>query len=85
MKLKSEFVTQDIGGTLFVIPVGAEQFKGIVRSNPTAAFIIQKLAAGTTKEEIIDEMCAVYEADRAEITADVEELLDQLRTIGALE
>ena len=36
MKLKSEFVTQDIGGTLFVIPVGAEQFKGIVRSNPAA-------------------------------------------------
>lgn len=38
-----------------------------------------------TREEIIEEMCAVYEADREEITTDVDELLDQLRKIEALD
>ena len=85
MKLKSEFVLQEIGDTLFVVPVGAQPFRGIVRSNRSAALIIRELASGTTKEEIIDKMCALYEADQAEITADVDELLEQLKTIGALE
>ena len=40
MKLKNEFITQDIDDTQFLVPVGAEAFSGIVRSNKTAAFIV---------------------------------------------
>ena len=39
MKLKSDFITQEIDGTQFLVAVGGESFNGIVKSNATAAFI----------------------------------------------
>ncbi len=85
MKLKSAFITQDIDDTQFLVPVGAEAFKGIVRSNTTAAFIVNCLKEETTEEKIVDAMCAKYDAPRDVITADVEEILETLRKIKAIE
>ena len=85
MKLKSDFITQDIDDTQFLVPVGAETFSGIVRSNKTAAFIVNLLKEGTTEEEIIDALYERYDAQRAEIAADVREILNTLRDIHALE
>ena len=85
MKLKSDFITHEIDGTQFLIPVGAESFKGIVRSNPTAAFIVDCLKEETTKEEIVDKMCREYDAPREVIEADVEKILNTLREIDSIE
>ena len=43
MKLKDSFMTQEVDGIQFLVPVGQEFFSGIVRSNPTAAFIVDRL------------------------------------------
>ncbi|MBQ5330368.1 MAG: PqqD family protein [Oscillospiraceae bacterium] len=85
MKLRSDFITQDIDDTQFLVPVGAEAFSGIVRSNKTAAFIVDCLKEETTEEAIVDKMCAKYDADRNTITADVAEVIKTLRGINALE
>ena len=85
MKLKTDFITQDIDDTQFLVPVGAEAFSGIVRSNKTAAFIVDCLKEDTTEEKIVDAMCAKYDAPRAEIAADVKEIISTLRGINALE
>ena len=85
MKLKDNFITQDIEDTQFLVPVGAEAFKGIVRSNSTAAFIVNCLKKDTTEEIILDAMCDKYDAPRERIAADVRKILQTLRTIGALE
>ena len=85
MKLKSDFITQTIEDTQFLVPVGAEAFQGIVRSNKTAAFIVDCLKEDTTEEKIVDAMCAKYDAPRAEIAADVKEIISTLRGINALE
>ena len=85
MKLKPEFITQDIDDTQFLVPVGAEAFSGVVRSNRTAAFIVDCLKNETTAEAIVDAMCEKYDAPRATIAADVEEILSTLRGINALE
>ena len=85
MKLKSDFITQEIDDTQFLVPVGAESFQGIVRSNRTAAFIVDCLREETTEEAIVDAMLARYAVDRETVTADVREILDQLRSINALE
>ena len=37
MKLKSDFITQTIDGTQFLVSIGAESFQGIARSNKTSA------------------------------------------------
>ena len=85
MKLKNDFIVQDIDDTQFLVPLGHEAFSGIVRSNKTAAFIVNCLKTETTKERIVDEMCAQYNAPRNVIDADVEEILTTLRSINALE
>lgn len=85
MKLKEDFITQEIHDTQFLVPVGAESFQGIVRSNKTAAFIVNCLKEETTEEKIVDAMCAKYDAPRDTIAADVKEILDTMRKIGALE
>ncbi len=85
MKLKPGFIIQNIEDTQFLVPVGEESFHGIVRSNPTAAFIVNCLKEETTAGKIIDAMCAKYDAPRETIAADVEEILDTLRGINALE
>lgn len=85
MKLKDDFITQDIDDTQFLVPVGAEAFSGIVRSNATAAFIVECLKENTTENEIIDKMCARYDAPREIIAADVHEVLKTLAGINAIE
>ncbi len=56
MKLKDDFIIQDVDGTQFLVPVGAEAFSGIVRSNRTAAYIVNCLKEETTEEKIVDAM-----------------------------
>ena len=85
MKLKDSFITQDIDGTQFMVAVGEASFTGIVKSNKTAAFIVDCLKEETTKEQIVDAMCAKYDAPRERIEADVEGILNKLRGIGALD
>ena len=85
MKLKESFITQNIDGMQFLVPVGGEAFSGIVRSNATAAFLVDGLKEETTEEALVDALCARYDAPRAEIAADVREILDTLRGIRALE
>lgn len=85
MKLKDSFMTQDIDDTQFLVPVGAEAFSGVVRSNKTAAFIVNCLKEDTTEERIVDAMCQKYDAPRERIAADVREVLNTLHKIGALD
>ena len=85
MKLKDSFITQDIDGTQFMVAVGETSFNGIVRSNKTAAFIVNCLKEETTAEQITDAMCARYDAPREVIAADVNEILNTLRGINAIE
>lgn len=82
MKLKDTFVTQDSDGEQIMVSVGGSRF---VRSNETAAFIVDCLKEETTKEAVIAAMCAKYNASRATIERGVEKILNTLRAIDALE
>lgn len=84
MKLKNEFIMQDIDDTQFLVLVGAEAFR-IVRSNKTAAFIVNCLKEETTETAIVDAMCAKYDAPRETIAADLAEILEKLRSINAID
>ena len=50
-----------------------------------AAFIINCLKEETTPEKIVDAMAAVYDAPRSVLEADVAKIVDQLRSIGAID
>ena len=85
MRLKPDFITQEIDEVQFLVPLGAEAFSGIVRSNKTAAFIVDCLKEETTEQGIIDAMAAKYDAPRQVISEDVKKILSTLRRINALE
>ena len=85
MKLKTGFLKRQIDNALFLVPVGAESFHGIVRGNATAAAIVDLLETETTEESIVDALYAKYDAPREKIAADVRTILDTLRKVNALE
>ena len=85
MKLKYDFLIQTIDDTVFLVPVGTESFSGMIRSNNTAALIIEKLKQETSFDAIVDDICAKYNAPRNIIAEDIEKILNALRKIDALD
>lgn len=85
MKLKDGFVTHDMGGEQIMVSTGSTAFSGLVRSNGTAAFIVDCLKEETTKEQIVAKMLEKYDAPEAVISADVDKILEKLRSIKALD
>lgn len=83
MKLKDTFITYTASGEHTM--VATEGFSGVVRSNKTAAFIIEALKKPTAPEQIVDAMAAKYDAPREVLEKDVAEVLEKLRGIGAIE
>lgn len=85
MKLSDNFLTQEIDDTQVMVATGDAAFSGIVRSNRTAAEIVNLMKKETTREEVLDKMCAKYDASRDEIAADVDLVIATLRKVGALD
>ena len=83
MKLKDTFVTYSSGNEHTM--VATEGFLGMVRSNKTAAFIIEALKEPTAPKKIVEAMVEKYDAPREVIERDVERILEKLRTLGAIE
>ena len=84
MKLKKEFITHMSGDEQLMISAGGS-FNGMVRSNKTAAFIIDLLKEETTREAIVATMLDTYDASEEIIAADVDKVIEALRGIGAID
>ena len=84
MKLNPKFITHSSGNEQLMISVGGD-FDGMVRSNSTAAHIIDLLKCETTREEIIEKMLEEYDVECSLLERDVDKVLDSLRSIGAID
>lgn len=85
MRLKEGFITHETDGEQVMVATGGIDFAGLVRSNKTAAFIVDQLKTDTTREAIVDAMEERYDAPRDVIARDVENILEKLRSIGAID
>lgn len=85
MKIKDEFVTQTVENEHIMVAVYSNIFSGLVRSNKTAAFIIEQLKTNVTREEIIEKMLSHYDVVRSTIEKDVDMVIENLKRIGALD
>jgi len=85
MKLKSIFLTHEEAGEQIMVAIDTKQFSGLVRSNRTAAEIVNCLKTETTKAQIIQHMLEKYDVREQQIEEDVERILNTLRRIGALD
>ena len=55
MKLKDTFVSHITNGEQILVDVSSS-FSGLIRSNKTAAFIVDQLKSETTLDSIVDAM-----------------------------
>ena len=87
MKLKTGFITHNVGKEQMMVAAGpaAKQFHGLVRSNETAAFIVDCLKKETTEQEIVEAMLQEYDAPEELIARDVHSVVEKLQEIGAVE
>ena len=84
MKIKSGFITHMTDGEQLMVSVDGS-FCGMVRSNAVAAKIIDFLKSETTLDALVDNMMELYDAPREVILADVNEVIEKLRSIDAID
>ncbi len=87
MRLKDGIVTNSIDGENFAIATGkaAKEFNGLVKNNPTAAFIFELLKTEQTEDSIVAAMLEKYDIDEKTVRTDVKELLELLRSKNLIE
>ncbi len=86
MKLNSKFLTHTTKGEHYMISTSDTKFKGIVKNNETAAFIVECLKSDTTESAIAQKLLTEYKgADRPTVERDVANIIGKLRSIGAIE
>ena len=84
MKLNPNFLTHETKGEHITVSTTGTKFNGLIRSNSTAAFIVESLKTDTTESEIVDKLLARYDVDRPTVERDVANIVSQLRRIGAV-
>ncbi len=84
MKLKNEFMTHMDGENQMMVDVSLN-FSGLVRSNKTAAEIVELLKFDTTEENIVSEMQKKYDVSESVLKKDVHRIIEILRSIGAID
>ena len=84
MKLNPKFLTHETKGEHITVSTTGTQFNGLIRSNPTAAFIIETLKTDTTESELVDKLLAKYDVDRPTAEKDIADIISKLRSIGAV-
>ncbi|MBQ6816115.1 MAG: PqqD family protein [Clostridia bacterium] len=85
MKLKNEFITYKMEDEHITVSTGNSNFSGLIRSNKTAAFIVESLKSDTTPEKIATEMAQLWETDQQTVLEDVNKIINKLIEIGAID
>jgi len=88
MKLKDDYIlynASDVETIAVATGDEAENFNGLLRANETAGSVLEYLKEETTAEEIVKRMLEEYDASEEDIRAGITDVLNSLRSIGALE
>ena len=83
MKLKDTYITHESDGEQILLDTSSS-FAGLIRSNKTAAFIVECLKEETTEEKIVEAMFEKYDAPKDVLAKDVSDVIEKLRKVGAL-
>ena len=84
MKLKDTYMTHESDGEQILLDTSSS-FAGLIRSNKTAAFIVECLKEETTEEKIVEAMFVKYDAPKDVLAKDVSDVIEKLRKVGALD
>ncbi|MBQ8202841.1 MAG: PqqD family protein [Clostridia bacterium] len=86
MKLKYEFVTNEVAGKTVAVAVGdsLEAFGGYIKLNETGAFIFSLLKNEISREEIVNAVRGEYEVEKERAEEKVDEFLAYLASFGVI-
>ena len=87
MKLNPEFIMQEMQeGVSVLVPVGeaGKRYRGIIRLNETAAFLVKELRRETTREALAAALDREYEGTQEQFFQSIDLTLAKLREAGAL-
>lgn len=87
MKLKYQFVVRKVAGNAVAVAVGdrAEEFNGMIKLNPTAEFIFEKLnSGGFSHDELANSVRDAYDIDLETAEKAVSSLISSLNSYGLL-
>lgn len=88
MKLKYNFVTNEVADKIVAVPVGddLEKFNGFVKMNDVGAYIFNMLKNDVTEDEIVTAMLKDYEdATEQEVRETVKEFTNKLKAENVIE
>lgn len=85
MKLNKNYLRHTMIGQTVLVPTGNAKFHGLVQGNKTLGALLECLSTDTTQEAIVEQLCKRFQGDRAVISADVAEAIEQLKAIGAID
>lgn len=87
MKLKYNFVTNEVADKIVAVAVGGDldQFNGFIKMNDIGAEIFEILKNDVTIDEIVDKMCEKHpESTREEAVEAVTGFVDELKKNGVI-
>ena len=78
---------REVAGENVVIAVGeaAKSFKGMIRLNPTGAFLWQLLEKDTDEAAMVNAMLDAYETDKETAENDIRAFVGSIRAAGLLD
>ena len=84
MKINEGFELRQVGDEYVLITVGdaTEIFNGMVKLNPTGAYIWNRIKEGMDTEQLTDAVAAEYDIERDVAKRDIDSFLDSLKTTG---
>ena len=85
MKLNSDFIFHSTGEETVLVPVGGAAFAGIGKGNATMGDILSLLQEDISEAELVAAMAERYDAPAELLQRDVARVLEQLRSVGALD
>lgn len=87
MGMSNKFILKSIGKEHMIISIssGNMDCSNIFNINETGAYIYNQLKAGSTKEEIVNSMLLLYDANKEDLSKDVDDFIQQLIVRGIYE
>lgn len=87
MKLKKGFVLSKAGEDYVAVATGeaGKTFKGLVRNNATAAFLLEQLKEERSEKDLVKALLDAYDVDSETAKKDVSTFLKTIRDAGMLE
>lgn len=87
MKLKYTFELVNLDDEIVAVPIDAskEEFRGIIKLNPSAEIIFKLLDNNITEDEIFDVLINKYDVAEDELRQYIHDFINKLNSAGLLE